>query len=195
MFAPVLTTPPALSPVSLAEAKAHLRVDSNDEDTLIQTLIDAATAHFDGWSGTLGRCLINQVWTVGLDGWPASGCVRLPFPGVSAVTVKYWDASNAEQSVSGEDVSIYADERGAVVRFSDGFSYPALYDDMANPVQIAATAGYGAGSSDVPASIRAAILLVVGHLYQNREAVTTGAAMQLPLGVQALVAPYRRVGL
>jgi uncharacterized phiE125 gp8 family phage protein len=195
MLAPILTTPPNTTPVTLTEAKAHLRVDSSDEDLLIQSLIEAATAHFDGYAGILGRCLIEQVWTVKYSDWPASNYLRLPFPDVSAVTVKYFDVSNVEQTLSSGDVAILHDERGSLVRFADDYDYPAVYDGRDDGVQVAVTAGYGDDGADVPAAIRAAILLMVGHLYQNREAVASGVTMQLPLGVQALIAPYRRVGL
>jgi uncharacterized phiE125 gp8 family phage protein len=68
---PVLVTPPVAAPVSLAEAKAHLRVDFDDEDALISGLIDAATQHLDGWSGVLGRALMPQTWEMSLDRFPA----------------------------------------------------------------------------------------------------------------------------
>ena len=195
MFAPVLTTPPAITPVSLEEAKSHLRVDHSTDDTLITSMIEAATAHFDGFAGLLGRCLIEQVWTVNFADWPASGCLRLPFPNVSAVTVKYRDVNNAEQTVSSGSLAVLNDERGGLIRFSDDYGYPAIYDDRADPLQVVLTAGYGDAASDVPAPIRAAILLLTGHLYQNRESVVGLSMKELPMGVHALVAPYRRVGV
>src|SRR5690606_10673336 len=62
MHRPVRVTPPAIQPVTLAEAKLHLRVDHDDEDALISNLIQAATGHLDGWTGILGHCLVEQVW-------------------------------------------------------------------------------------------------------------------------------------
>jgi len=69
MYAPIRTTPPATLPVSLTEAKLHLRVDHDDEDLLIEGLIGAATDHLDGWTGILGRCLEEQEWRQDFDGF------------------------------------------------------------------------------------------------------------------------------
>ncbi|MBX9759161.1 MAG: head-tail connector protein [Beijerinckiaceae bacterium] len=192
MLAPVRTTPPEVSPVSLSEAKAHLRVDSTDENTLIQILIDAATAHLDGWGGILGRCLVNQVWKAADDDWEGE-YLRLPFPNVSEVAVTYYDASNVLQTLSPSLYALLADESGSFLRFSETFSGPALYDDREDSVQITMTAGYGAACSDVPAAIRAAILLMVGDLYQNREAKVEASMIVNPT-VDRLLSPYRRVG-
>ena len=62
MHRPVLVTPPAETPVSRTEAKAHLRVDGTGDDDLIDGLIDAAVAHLDGYTGILGRCMVTQTW-------------------------------------------------------------------------------------------------------------------------------------
>jgi uncharacterized phiE125 gp8 family phage protein len=195
MFSPVLVTPPAVQPVTLAEAKLHLRIeaDVNEEDALVQSLIAAATAHFDGWSGTLGRCLINQTWSVPFGSWPSDGLMRLPFPNISSPVVTYRDINNATQTVSGSLVFTYADHLGTTLRLSDTFTYPPLFDDTATPITVQFTAGYGATGIDVPAPIRQAMLLLIGHLYQNREAAISGGMAQLPLGIAALVAPYRKV--
>lgn len=55
-------TPPTAEIVSLDDAKAHLRVDHDHEDMLIQTYLDAATAWVDGFDGVLGRCVLEQTW-------------------------------------------------------------------------------------------------------------------------------------
>lgn len=194
MLAPVRTTAPATTPVSLTEAKLHLRVDHNDDDTLITSLIQAATDHLDGWAGILGRCLVTQSWRQDFCDWPACRILRLPFPDVTEATVKYFDDGNTENPVADAMVAVLSDTRGSFVRFSDAFTYPGLYDDRADAVQVTITAGYGDAAA-VPTAIRAAILLLVGHWYANREAASAEAIEALPMAVDALLAPYRRVGV
>lgn len=80
---PVLVTPPASLPVTLEDARLHCRVDHYDDDTLLATLIGAATGHLDGWTGVLGRCIMPQTWRV----TACSGDVVLPMPDVTAATV------------------------------------------------------------------------------------------------------------
>jgi uncharacterized phiE125 gp8 family phage protein len=194
MLAPVRTTAPAETPVSLDEAKAHCRVDHDDDNAVITTLIAAAAAYVDGWTGVLGRCLVDQTWRISFRDLTAQ-CIRLPFPNVSTATVTYYDTDNAEQTVAAGDFTILADACGSFIRFDDSFAVPSLYDDRLDAVQVEFTAGYG-DAADVPAAIKAAILLLVGHYYENREASVIGASVEnLPMGVDALLAPYRRVGV
>ena len=191
MFAPVRVTAPAGPVVSFDDANQWLH-DVDDQRASVEILIDAATSRLDGWTGILGRCLINQVWRVDFCRWPGSRGIRLPFPDVSAATVKYFDADNAEQAVSSGQVKILHDARGSYVRLSDGFTIPSLYDDRDDAMQVTFTAGYGAAATDVPAPIRTAILLMVSHWFHNREAVGDGSLAELPMGASALVEPYRR---
>jgi uncharacterized phiE125 gp8 family phage protein len=182
-------------PVSLADAKLHLRVDGDDEDILIEALLDAAVQYLDGWSGILGRCLISQQWQVQLSAWP--GCpLRLPFPGISGVSVGYRDNDGVDQSVDDALYQTYDDARGTVLAFRSAFTAPTLQDERADAVTIAFAAGYGDGPQDIPAPLRAAILLLIGHWYQNREAVNVGSPVtELPFAVRSLVEPFRRVGV
>ena len=194
MFAPIRTTAPDATPVTLEEAKAHLRVDHEDDNTLITSLIEAATAHLDGWTGILGRCLVTQSWRQDFCGWPASRTLRLPFPDVSAATVKYFDGDNISRDVADEMVAVLADARGSYIRFSDAFIYPGLCDDRGDRLQVTFISGYG-DMTAVPLAIKTAIFLLVGNWYANREAVTAHAALVLPMAVDALLAPYRKVGV
>lgn len=163
-------------------------MDTSDEDTLIQSLIDAAVAHLDGWAGLLGRCIITQTWTLGLDRW--CDPIRLPFPDVSSATIAYVDTNGTSQSVDAALFEVVADARGRAIWFKDAFTSPSLYSDQKEPITVTIVAGYGA-ASDVPASVRQAILLLVGHLYENREAVSDITLTAVPMAFDALIGPHR----
>lgn len=193
MHAPVLVIPPADSPVSLAEAKANCRVDAQntDEDGLISSLISAATSMLDGYSGILGRCLVTQTWEVTTDS--VTRCIRLPFPATDVV-IEVRDSSGGSDTVLASNYSLLQDERGSYVRFNDDYSYPSDLAEVA-AVRIEVEAGYG-DPADVPAAIRQAILLLVAHWFANREAVNVGnITSALPFAVDALITPFRRIGV
>ena len=91
----LVTAPPA-NPLSLEEAKAHLRVDHTDEDDLIEIYIKAATDYIDGRSGFLGRCIVRQTWRLVIDGFHDNE-IKIPLPPLRSVnSVKYDDADGAE---------------------------------------------------------------------------------------------------
>lgn len=201
MQAPILVSAPAVAPVSLAEAKAHCRVEADvtDDDNLIASYIGAAVSHFDGYSGILGRCMVNQGWSVALAGWPAGRRLALPFPDVSAVTVTYRDAVEAEQTLSAGSFEILRVAGGSALRFKTDADLPVLTSaDRSDRVIVKLTAGYGETADDVPRALSVAILMLVGHWYENREAVVIGNGLSvddMPLGVQSLTRPFRVVGL
>jgi uncharacterized phiE125 gp8 family phage protein len=196
-------TPPAVSPVSLDEAKAHLRVDHGDDDALIQSLIDAATQHLDGPAGWLGRALIKQRLEMRLDffiHWHrdcSSGEIALPCPPLLGnVAMIYVDAAGAEQTLDPSVYSIVGSGGRSTARLAlaYGQSWPSpRYQREA--VRIQFDAGYGEARAAVPAPIRQAILLHVGALYEQREAVTlsntAAAAIVLPMAYEALLSPFR----
>lgn len=196
MITPRRTIAPATTPVSLAEAKAHLRYDDADQDALILSLVEAATARLDGWSGILGRCLVTQTWALDLCGWPADRTLRLPFPSCGKPVVTYHDTAHAEQTLDAAGVSGPVEfSAGTAALIYGDVALPALSDRPA-PVTLTFTAGYGAAAS-VPAPIKAAILLMVGDMFRHRETAGPGVMNAIPVTatVDALVAPYRRVTL
>ena len=220
-------TPPAAAPVSLDEAKRHLRVDFIDDDEVIQALINVATATFDGPDSTLGRSLMKQTLAMNLDSFPCSVSnfdvfdrvkwrsdsrgaynqnnwrdvlslqqIPLPYPPyLGNVAVTYLDQSGVQQTV---DAAIYRvlgqGTSRPRVALLDGQSWPTT-QFTEECVSIQWDAGYGDTGDKVPAPIRHAILLTIGHLYENRHNVVVDAsrvqAIELPQGAEALVAPYR----
>lgn len=197
MHRPVLVTAPAVTPVTLQELKQHLRLVAGaetytTEDGPLQIYLDAAVAHLDGYSGVLGRCIVTQTWRQDFDAWDR--VMRLPFLAASIASVKYRDSAGQLSTVSADDYALKSDDLGSYVRLDDDFAHPS---DLAqsNGVLVEFTAGYGV-AVDVPAALKAAVLLLAGHWYANREAVVTGTiATELPMAIAALIAPYRRVGV
>jgi uncharacterized phiE125 gp8 family phage protein len=194
---PVRTVAPAADVVTLAEAKAHLRVEHGEEDTLITTYLQAAINRLDGFAGILGRCLITQSWRVDTYDVPPDDTIRLLFPDVSAVSIAYVDPDGATQTLDAAVYHLVHDAMGGRVDLAHGASWPATAI-RPDAVRVTVTAGYGATAAAVPHPIKAAILLMVADLYRNRETVTIGvssAAIPMSMTVDALIAPYRRVGI
>jgi uncharacterized phiE125 gp8 family phage protein len=190
----VVITPPDFAVVSLDEAKAQLRVDHDDDNDLIETLIEVATQHIDGSAGWLGRALISQTLELQLDRFPNCG-VLLPYPPVAGpvTSVKYDDADGVEQTANSSSYRLVGPSGRPRFELEYGATWPSTRCQTA-AVRIRYVAGYGESGDDVPAPIRHAILLMVSELYQNREITgDTGRdlARELPFAVTALLSPYR----
>lgn len=172
-----LITAPSLEPMTLADAKLHLRVDGTDEDNLITALIVAARRRAEH---LLTRALITQTWELTLDEFPAAD-IQLPKPGVlSIVSVKYLDSAGIEQTVDLADYALDAATTPGWVLLASGATWPTTYDG-ANAVRVRFTCGYGPAASDVPADVVAWCKLQVGALYRNREGFAAGQTVaELP---------------
>jgi uncharacterized phiE125 gp8 family phage protein len=197
VLAPSLVSAPAETPVSLSEAKAHLRVDFSEDDTLIGSLIAAAVSHLDGYSGVLSRALVTQTWRADFMRWPESDRIlRLPLAPVASVTsVKYFDASNVEQTLSASgNYALLTDHIGPYLRFTPSFTAPTLYDERDDAVRVTFVAGFG-NATAVPQAIKAAILFMVADLYAQRETFSAGSMAPVPMSatVENLILPWRRV--
>ena len=182
---PVLTVPPAAPPVSLIEAKTHMRVSGSDEDALISALIDAATGYLDGWAGILGRCIVSQTWRQDLPCF--SDEIRLPLPDVQSAVIAYTDLAGATQTVLASNYYVVNRVGGAALVRNSTFSWPATAN-LPNAVRVSMVCGY----ATTPPALKSAILLHIGALFTNRESVS--ASNLMPFAYDALVAPYRRVG-
>jgi uncharacterized phiE125 gp8 family phage protein len=210
---PVRTVAPAKLPVSLEEAKKHLRYDDDDEDMLIESLIAAATANLDGYEGKLGRCLITQKWKINLPEWPCYShgpgiatpmvertgrMTRLPLAPVTAIdSVKYYGTANVQQTLASGGYALLEDVMSPYVRWLTGLNIaplPSLFD-RDDAVEIIFTAGYGELTTDVPADIKAAILECVATAFENRESIVVGESVaELPYSAAQHIDGYRRVG-
>lgn len=184
-----VTTEPAVEPISLTQAKAHLHVDHTDEDDMISFIIQSARENIEQMTN---RSLINQTKTLKLHYFPVSiynkwGEILLPCGPVSSVTsVYYYNESEANTLLSSSDY--WVDTTSNIPKIIIKDSWPATFD-MPNAVTITYVAGYGATGSTVPKALMSAMYLMIGHLYENREQVGD-IKHELPFGMDYLLAPY-----
>jgi uncharacterized phiE125 gp8 family phage protein len=187
-MATFLTRPPAVEPVTLAEAKAHLRIDGAEEDGLLGRLIAAARGHVEGRTR---RVLIEQGWRMSLDAWPPrGGAVRLaPAPLISVEAVTVYDADGLPRVLDAADYTVDAASVPGRLKVGAAGARPAR---AINGIEIDLTAGYGTDGAAVPADLRQAVLMLVAHWFEHREAARIGAvAAPVAMGVEMLLAPFR----
>lgn len=182
-----MLTPPLAEPVSLADAKNHLRVDASEEDAFIDSLALTARLQIEA---AMGLALINQSWRLTLDCWPFDGTLSLPLRplrGIGEIRIHDRDGNAAIV-----DPLVYSvDAVSTVGRLSPRSGYWPQPGVGQNGIEIDFDAGFGATGADVPAPIRQAMLLLVGHWYENREPAQVGTlAAQIPQDVSSLLAPY-----
>lgn len=185
-----LITAPADEPVALDDAKLHLRVDIDDDDDLIEALIIAAREYVEAITR---RALITQTWDLYLDEFPAGESLALPYPALQSVTgVYYTPDGESEQTFSADDYEVdTVSTPGRIVLASDA-SWPGDTLTETNGVRVRFIAGYGDDAADVPQAIRQAMLMLIGHWYENREAtVGVGSMQTVPFAVEALLWTHR----
>jgi uncharacterized phiE125 gp8 family phage protein len=186
---PEITAAATSQPVSLDEAKAHLRVDSADEDALIEALVEAAQAHVEQYTGLY---LAEQ--TVKLRAWGFDlGASRLPAGPVSEVTsITYTDIDGTVQTLSPDLYVAILYGLSPMISPAWGQCWPA-HRCFPGSVVVTVTAGFA--DDECPAPIRQAILMIVGDLYANREAVVIDASRVTMIEnptADRLLANYRR---
>lgn len=183
----VVTDPAVGEAISLAEAKAHLRVTGDEEDGLIEALVRTAREHLESETGL---ALLSQGFRLFLDDWPKAQAVlirRHPISSLDAVII--YDADGLRKEV---DL--------ASVRF-DAARRPARLDIQAirapirlvNGIEIEFTAGFGESGADVPDVLKRAMLLHIAAMYELRGGVSpANQPATVPPAYERLIAPWRR---
>jgi uncharacterized phiE125 gp8 family phage protein len=186
-----LITAPAVEPLTLAEAKAHLRVEHDGEDAAIEALIRAARALCEQ---VTRRALIEQTRALRLDRLPSlfkiHRMIPLPYPPLIAVEqVTQRSASGAETILPPADYEAVAGGEG-----SGRVAFKHMPWDSA-ALTIRYRCGYGPASVDVPAPLRQGMLMLVAQWYEQREAAAPNGVSPVPYGVEALWRPFKVVSL
>ncbi|MDH5612211.1 MAG: head-tail connector protein [Gammaproteobacteria bacterium] len=174
-----IVTAPAEEPIALAEAKAHVRATDTSEDALITSLIIAAREYVEAY---ILRKLVTQRWRVYYNDFYELVLFDLT-PVSSVLSVKYIDADGVLTTLAADQYKLLKSAPANVIA-AYGVTFPSPRNE-AEAVYVEVECGYG-GAAAVPVAIKQAMLLFIGHHYEDREAET-------PAAVNALLSPYRVV--
>lgn len=178
-----LVTLPATEPVSLLEVKSHLRIDFADDDTLLAGFITAAREYCEMFQN---RAFITQTWELTMDAWPCFP-FQLPMPPlVSVSSIKYFDTANVETTWDAANYFEDTDSEPGRIGLAHSISLPTTTLRPINGVKIQYVAGYGVATA-VPLRAKQAILMLIGHLYENRESVSQEDLKEIPFAVSSLL--------
>ena len=189
--------------VTLAEARAHLRVDAygsppeSADDDWIEAQIPAARAYCEAY---LGRALAPRTMELATNAFPGvavesppGACLVLPFgPAVSVEWIRYTDSDGVEQTLDSAtyEIDAYAVPSRLVLTY--GSTWPTARSAL-NSVRVRYVTGYVSESESpathpvIPKAARSAVLMMLAHLFENREATGTDKLVEVPLGVQSLL--------
>ena len=155
------------------------------EDNLLNTLIAAAREDCEKFQN---RAYCSQTWELWLDDWPTKGVLLIPLPPLQSITsIDYYDTEDAAHEFDESNYFVDTKSEPGWVVLNSGASWPSTTLRPANGICVTFVAGYGAASA-VPKNVKAAMLLLIGHLYEHREDVITGlSVVQMPLASQHLL--------
>ncbi len=161
-----LITAPEVEPVSLANAKARLAVTITDMDTDLDLMIAECREAAEAECG--GRAFITQTWSMFLDKFPSGRTILIPRPPLQTVTwVKYYDAAGEQQTLGAEAYTVaVGQEPGRLVLKASG-AWPVTEAGRPEAVEVRFVCGYGGAAADVPAKVRAAVLLTLAARFDD----------------------------
>ena len=184
-----IVTAPAVTPISLDEVKSQLRVEHTDDNTLLTRLISVAIAMTDV-KGVLGQAMITQTWAQWLGPNPTKTVQLLLGPVQSVSAVKYYDVDGVLQTDTLANYSVFGVPSKTTIEPKSGFNWPVT-QERDDAIKIEYVIGYGDASTDVPETIRHALMLMIGHWYDNREQTQMDDLSDIPFGFMELLNIHR----
>lgn len=182
-----VVTPATSNPITLSEAKTHLKVDTTADDTFITNLIKSATSSAQEYTNRF--FIATTIQQVG-DKWEDISNL-LKSPVASVTNIKYVDTSGSLQTLNTDVYFVDDVNKPARIGLKPNQSFPEIIDRL-NAVQVNYVVGIAAGPDEVDEGIRQALLLTIGNWYQNRQAVVTGTiATELPMNAKFLLDQYK----
>jgi uncharacterized phiE125 gp8 family phage protein len=172
--------------ITLADAKEHLEIDHSDRDSMIASLVSAASQLLDGYDGMIGKAVAEQTVTYSIK--VGSNWIELPVsPVKSLLSVSYFDENNASQTIDATNFRLVGNEDFACLEAVDEFSWPTTYD-RADAITFTLLCGF----SEVPDAIGHACKLIVGHWFEHREAASEQSIQSIQWAVESLCGKYRK---
>lgn len=180
----VRSAEPSIEPISVVDAKEHMRVDNDDEDLVIESYIKAARRWCEEFTR---RSFINTTWVAKLESFPCWLIEIEKCPLVSVTSIAYTDTAGVSQTISAANYQVDGHSTPGRIIPAYGLSWPAVRSQL-SPITLTFVAGYGATAASVPDVIKSAIKIFTAHLYEQREAIVTGTIVaQVPMSIEALL--------
>lgn len=177
--------------ITLSEAREHLKKSSFDtnDDTLITEYIKAATRQAGEY---MNRAVKVEQWILRLTEWPTSGVIAASKGDyISGLSIQYYDANNASQTLTVTTDYLFQDAAGVV--YIKLKNTPSFSDDYPFPVNVTAVYGW---NTVVPESVKSAIRLIVGDLYEQRQSkFTANSTSEFATYIKDLLNPYRLINI
>lgn len=182
-----LLTPPTLEPVTLADMKAWLRIDSVDEDGLINALLTSARLSVETITS---KVLITQSWRMVLDQWPMAPIIDAPLsPLQRLLAARVYNADGSVTALNSADflveVSAKQQPRLALLKRQPPPMLPI------SGIELDLACGYGDDGINVPEPLKLAIKMLVVFWFENRGDEPTGVTLKWPDEISRLLAPYQ----
>ena len=180
-----LVTTATSEPFELSEVKNNLRVTINDDDALIKSLIIVSREWAESY---MRRALITQTWDYFTDRFFRT--IKLPLsPVVSVTSIKYVDTDGVTQTLATTEYTVDSVSEPTRIVEAWGKTWPSIRF-VPNAVTVRFVAGYG-NASDIPEQIKRWMLMLMGHLYENRELTSQNVnIVEIPISTELLF-PYR----
>ncbi len=180
---------PLITPITIEEVKAQLRVEHDDDDTILTRLIDVAVAYTDV-RGALGQAMITQKWAQWINANPPQNVSLILGPVQDVTAIKYYDTDGVLQTDDINNYQVFGTDFATVISPKDSFTWP-VSQQRSDAIKIEYEIGYGDEITSVPQTIRHALMLLIGHWYDNREQTGVDELSNIPFGYEEMLNLHR----
>ena len=184
-----LVDAPLITPITIEEVKAQLRVEHDDDDTILTRLIDVAVAYTDV-RGALGQAMITQKWAQWINANPPQNVSLILGPVQDVTAIKYYDTDGVLQTDDINNYQVFGTDFATVISPKDSFTWP-VSQQRSDAIKIEYEIGYGDEITSVPQTIRHALMLLIGHWYDNREQTGVDELSNIPFGYEEMLNLHR----